>query len=91
VAGYTIAGLYAVKCGLADSSLLLHIFVLYTDTYVMGSKKEGFIRAIKCRKMIWVRHVSCAERKAMSLQGNMKAIDGLEDLGFSSRIILKWI
>jgi hypothetical protein len=34
VAGYTIAGLYAVKCGLADSSLLLHIFVLYTDTYV---------------------------------------------------------
>ena len=31
---HTIAGLYAVKCGLADSSLLYYIFVLYTGTYV---------------------------------------------------------
>jgi hypothetical protein len=47
--------------------------------------------AIKCRKITCVRHVACAERKAMSLQGNMKAINRLEDLGVISRIILKWI
>jgi len=74
-------------CG--QQSSVLYLCTLYghvrqhmlrnADSSTQVQKKEGFIRAIKCRKMICVRHVSCAEGKALSLQGNMKAIDRLED------------
>ena len=51
--GCTIAGLYAVKCGLADSSLLLHIFVLYTARTSAHSKKHGFFNMDSKRGRIY--------------------------------------